>query len=197
MPDYVGGQITTQAQQVLQQIFKVNLPEVNAFAVSNLLFPGMNILSFGAAYVPGDLIVFGSLQAPAVSITPVSASLTSHQTAQFSASNADGSSVKWSALYGTVNADGLYTAPAISSYLLDSVFATSSSNANHQAAAAVNLFPHGMQVSPSFVMIAGNSQPQQFTASSLEAGGVIWSISPNVGSISSAGIYTPPVTLSR
>jgi hypothetical protein len=194
--DYVGGQITTQAQQVLQQIFKVNLPEVNAFAVSNLLFPGMNILSFGAAYVPGDLIVFGSLQAPAVSITPVSASLTSHQTAQFSASNADGSSVKWSALYGTVNADGLYTAPAISSYLLDSVFATSSSNANHQAAAAVNLFPNGVQVSPSFVMIAGNNQPQQFTASSLEAEGVIWSISPKVGSISSAGIYTPPVTVS-
>lgn len=193
--DYVGGQITSQAQQVLKQIFNVNLPEVNAFAVSNLLFPGMNILSFGAAYVPGDLIVFGSLQPPPVTITPVSSSLAPHQTAQFSATNADGTPVKWSALYGAVNTDGLYTAPAISSYTPDFVFATSSSNANHQAAATVNLFPDGVQVSPSFVMIAGNSQPQQFTASSLEEGSVIWSISPQVGSISSAGVYTPPGTL--
>jgi hypothetical protein len=179
----------------MEQLFSVNLPEVNAFAVSNLLFPGQNVFSFGEANVPGDLIIFGTIQAPSVSVSPVTASLGPGQQKQFSATNADESAVTWSASYGNITQSGLYTAPKTNTAISDSVIATSSSNGNHQAAAVVNVFPAEVEISPSFSQVNANGAGVQFSASSLEGGSISWAVKPQIGSISSSGLYTPPASV--
>lgn len=186
----VGQMIATKAQASLQQLFTLQLPQVNVFAVSNLLFPADHILSFSNVYVPGDLVIFGNVQKQGVAVTPVQATLGPGQTQQFTASG--GAGVTWAAKLGTISSGGLYTAP---SSILQAQ--TDVVSANGVGAAVVTLIPGGVLVSPSFVyMVPSNAstEPQQFTASGAGLGGdgVTWSIAPQVGSISFDGLYTPP-----
>lgn len=186
----VGEMIAVKAQASLQQLFTLQLPQVNVFAVSNLLFPAEHILSFSQVYVPGDLVIFGNVQKQGVAVTPVQAALAPGQTQQFTASG--GSNVTWAAKLGAISSTGLYTTPASIAQAQTDVV-----SANGVGAAVVTLIPGGVLVSPSFTYMVPSSatqQPQQFAAAGAGLGseGVTWSISPNVGSISFDGRYTPP-----
>lgn len=188
--DAMGQTIATKAQASLQQLFTIQLPQVNVFAVSNLLFPAQHILSFSNVYVPGDLVIFGNVQKQGVTVTPVQATLAPGQKQQFTASG--GTNVTWSTKLGTVSSSGLYSAPPLIPQAQTDVV-----SANGVGAAVVTLISGGVLVSPSFVyMVPSNAstEPQQFTAAGAGLGseGVAWSIAPQVGSISFDGLYTPP-----
>ncbi len=190
----LGGMIAAESQAALTEFFKVPLPEVNAFAVSNLLFPGKNILDFKSVYVPGDIVIFGDVAAPGVVVSPGSATLAPAQTKQFSAATSSGEAVQWTASAGTISASGLYAAPAaVSQVQTDQVVATGQQS-GAAAAALVTLVPQGAQVSPAFILMTPGTQPQQFSAvlSGAINQEVTWSLEPAVGTLSPKGLYTPP-----
>lgn len=186
----VGQRIVDKAAPVLDGLFTFKFPQVNAFAVSNLLFPAQHILSFSNVYVPGDLVIFGNVQKQGVAVTPVQVLLGPGQTQQFTASG--GTSVTWTAQLGTISSSGLYTAPPSIRQAQTDVL-----SANGVGAAVVTLVPGGVLVSPSFAYIVpsnSEAEPQQFIAAGAGAGngGVAWTMSPPLGSISFDGLYTPP-----
>jgi len=190
--DAMGQIIATKAQASLQQLFSIHLPQVNVFAVSNLLFPAQHILSLKDVYVPGDLVIFGDVQKQGAVVTPVQVLLGPGQTQQFTASGA--TSVAWTAQLGTISSRGLYTAPPSIRQAQTDVI-----SANGVGAAVVTLVPAGVLVSPSFAYMVPSSdgtttEQQQFIAAGAGVGngGVTWTMSPQRGTISFDGLYTPP-----
>lgn len=195
----LGSVIAAAAQENLVGLFKVPLPEVNAFAVSNLLFPGKNILDFQSAYVPGDLVVFGDAATPGVTVTPGAATLNQAQTQQFSATTGSGQAVRWSLQSGdpgTISATGLYTAPSqVTQVQHAHVIATSTGTGGtaEAAQALVTLMPGGVRISPSFtVSIDGSPAPLSATVNGVPHEAVTWSIDPQGGHLTPDGVYYPP-----
>lgn len=190
----LADQITAAASAALTELFQVPLPQINAFAVSNLLFPGKNILDFQSVYLPGDLVIFGDVAAPGVLVSPGSATLGPGGSQQFSATTSSGEAVTWTATYGTVSGSGLYTAPStVSQVAVDTVVATGQQSGD-AAAALVTMVPQGAQVSPAYTLMQPTTPPQQFSAALSGAPNqdVTWSMTPQVGSLNPAGLYTPP-----
>jgi len=91
-----------------------------------------------------------------VSVSPANITLTSGTTQQFTATvtGTSNTAVTWTASSGTINSNGVYTAPTVQSGVTATVTATSQANSTVAANAAV-------AVSPS------QSQPLQITTSSL------------------------------
>ena len=137
-----------------------------------------------------------------VTVTPASATLTQSQTQTFAAtvSNTGNMAVTWSIspTAGSISATGLYIAPAsISSAQIVTVTATSVADPTKSATATVTLNPPvNVTVSPASVTLT-QSQIQAFSASVTNTGNtaVTWSISPLVGGITSAGLYTAPASI--
>ena len=74
-----------------------------------------------------------------VNVSPTSATLFSNQKQQFTAtvSGTSNTGVNWSATAGSVDANGLYTAPTVSSQTIVVVTATSNADSTKSASAAV------------------------------------------------------------
>ena len=136
-----------------------------------------------------------------VSVSPASVSLNASQSQQFTATctNTSNTAVTWSVSpsVGTISASGKYSAPSsVTAQQAVTVTATSSANAAMSAKAAVTLMPAAavsVGVSPASVSLS-STQSQQFTAtvSNTTTTAVTWSINPAVGTISTAGLYTAP-----
>ncbi|MGH8383271.1 hypothetical protein [Pseudomonas sp.] len=54
-------QLRAQLPGAIANALNVNFSDVSLFALENLLFPENDIIKFSSAYVPGDLIVFGTI----------------------------------------------------------------------------------------------------------------------------------------
>jgi RHS repeat-associated protein len=149
------------------------------------------------------------MPAVSVSLTPGSVTLTSGQTQQFTANvaNTGNTAVAWTmnpSGLGTINAAGLYTAPAIlTTQETVTITVTSQADKTKSASATVTLsgtaplVPVSISVTPSSTALYGD-QTQQFTANVTNTynTAVTWTISPaNVGTISSSGLYTAPATI--
>jgi Putative Ig domain len=82
-----------------------------------------------------------------VSVSPASATLNSNQTEQFTAtvSGTSQTGVTWSATAGSVDGNGLYTAPAVQSQTSAVVTATSNADSSKSASAAVTVEPANNQ----------------------------------------------------
>jgi uncharacterized protein (TIGR03437 family) len=154
--------------------------------------------------------------AVSISLAPLTAALTASQTQQFTAAVAGGSNrtvraynrtarapnnaVTWtlSPAVGTISAAGLYTAPAIIAADQEvSVMATSVADPTKSASATVALSPTvRLSLTPLSAALTA-SQTQQLTATVGGASNpaVTWSLNPVVGSISAAGLYTAPATI--
>jgi len=93
-----------------------------------------------------------------VSVSPASVTLSSGGTQQFTASviGTPNTGVTWSASAGTINANGLYTAPAVQATTNATVTATSTANPSEWATAAVTINPSQGQ----FLQITTSSLPQ-------------------------------------
>ena len=142
----------------------------------------------------------------AINITPSSVSLSAGETTTFSASvsGTNVPAVQWSLMppMGTI-LNGSYTAPStVSSPVGVLVLATSVADGTKVASATVWLVPGVGATTVSTAIVPGRvtlqpAQVQQFAAllGAATAAGVRWSLNPNLGSISSSGLYTAPATI--
>lgn len=144
-----------------------------------------------------------------ISLVPTSIALNASASSQFTATvtGTTNTGVSWSInpAVGTV-ANGVYTAPAsISSAQIITLTATSLASSTQGASATISLTPNvstTLSVSPAQSTLAA-SQTQQFSASQSSSGGlggaaspaVQWSINPTLGSITQAGLYTAPSSI--
>ncbi|HTS46439.1 MAG TPA: hypothetical protein VMH05_00760 [Bryobacteraceae bacterium] len=144
----------------------------------------------------------------AITLKPGSISLAGGGSAQFTATvtGASNTGVTWSISpsVGSVT-NGLYKAPAtVTSAQTVTITAASVANPAKTAQAAISLTASAtasLTVSPGSISL-GPSKTQQFSATSsggLGGGGpvsVTWSLNPAVGSITAAGLYTAPSSIS-
>jgi len=131
----------------------------------------------------------------AVTISPVSASMLSSGTQQFTATvtGSSNTAVNWSATAGSVSSSGMYTAPATAgSY---TVKATSAADSTKSASATVTVSAPvvAVSLSPGSASLS-TSATQQFTATVTGSSNtaVIWSATG--GTITTGGLYTAPST---
>jgi hypothetical protein len=145
-------------------------------------------------------------QSVTISVSPTQVSLFAGQSAQFAAtvSGTTNTAVTWtrSPAVGTVSSGGLYTAPAtVTSVQSVTITATSSADSTKIANAVVTLNPPvqpvAVSISPSTATLS-SSQTAQFTATVTGTSNtsVVWSRTPAVGTVSTAGIYTAPASIS-
>ena len=141
-----------------------------------------------------------------VQVNPATVTLTGGQTQLFTASvfGISSTGVTWSIspLVGSINPNsGLYVAPsAISTTQKITVTATSTFDTNVSGTASLTLQAPttvSVTVSPSSASLT-NGDSQQFTATVQNAASnaVAWSISPQLGTIDSSGLYTAPALIS-
>jgi hypothetical protein len=151
----------------------------------------------------------------AISINPGGVSLNQGGTVQFTASvqNASNTGVVWSLnpAVGSVSANGFYQAPAgVSQNQNITISATSVQDSTKSAYATISLIAPppppppppavtvaSVAVSPAAVTVLQGNQ-QQFTATvnGSVSSAVTWTISPQLGTISSNGLYTAPGSVS-
>lgn len=146
------------------------------------------------------LVTFAS-----VTVTPGSATLYGSQSQQVTVTVANTSdpTVTWSlspAGVGTLDAAGLYTAPAsITAQQTVTITATLQVDGSKTGSATVTLLPGPITVtvSPGSAVLSGG-RTQLFTAAvtGTSTTAVTWSISPAAGAINSAGLYTAPAVIS-
>jgi YD repeat-containing protein len=133
-----------------------------------------------------------TLKADGVKITNApSASLSANQTFQFTADIKDPLGVLWYTPYGSITADGLYTAPVLSQDQQVWIRATARSNGGLASYVYFTVKADGVKItnSPSAAVSAGSTF--QFTADIKDPYGVYW-YTP-YGSVSNDGLYTAPV----
>ncbi len=141
--------------------------------------------------------------APALTITPSSVSLTNSQTTTLVVNGASASGVTWSfsPAVGTLVTTGtsaVYTVPgSLSQSQTIQVQATSVSNTSLIAKAVLMLVPTvAILVTPSSAdLYAGGTQPFTATVTGSTNTAVQWTLSPNIGTLSSTGVYTAPAIL--
>ncbi len=137
-----------------------------------------------------------------VRVTPLTAYAGPGQTLLFSAlvGGLSSTSVAWtiSPAVGTITANGLYLAPAsVASATTVTVKATSTVDATKFATATLTVGPITVGVTPATATLAVG-KTGQFTATvkGTTNTAVTWSLSPQIGTISSTGFYTAPSSIS-
>jgi hypothetical protein len=184
------------------------LPDVNAFALTNLLFPSQHAVSLKEAKLPGDLYLTGSL-VQAIAVTPVDTTLTPGNTVQFTAASRSAQDILWriNPRIGSISVTGLYTAPAkVTQAAVVVVSAISKSTPSLKGGAMVLVYAPaaatGVAVSPDRARVTAG-QTLELTAT--DDGGaptdVNWTLTPDAGRMKpgwSHGkyIYTAPDTIS-
>ncbi len=155
----------------------------------------------GGSITAGNGVV--SVATLSLTISPASADLYAGQSLQLSAAvgGAPSSNVTWTAnpQVGTLSTNGLYTAPAvIPAPQTVLVTATSVADPNQFASADLYLLPPvAVTLSPSAISLEP-WQTVQLTANVSNAanGAVIWSLDPQLGSISN-GMYSAPRSIRK
>lgn len=179
----------------------ISLPSIDTFLVRNLLFPGQNALQLTDVYAPGDLNLLGHIDPVRTTaiIAPRQATIEAGDSQQFSL-GPNVSGVTWSVRgtdpddeqVGSVNASGLYKAPAAGTlpkgYLVAVV--TGSGTLDGQAvmsSAMVTVLASTVGVNPVFHFCqAGNSV--DFSAEAIGGGEPLWSLKdPALGGSLSTG----------
>ena len=145
-----------------------------------------------------------TLQPVQISLAPQTATLIPGATQQFSptVSNASTADVTWTLNppgQGSVDGSGLYTAPSvIPSETSVTITATSVADPAKSSSATVSLLPVTISVSPSTkTLFVNQQQALSATVENASNTSVTWSVDPSgVGSISAAGVYTAPASIS-
>jgi len=137
-----------------------------------------------------------------ISVGPPTATLYAAQTQQFTAnvSNAPIAGVNWTVNpqgAGTINGAGLYTAPAlIANAQVVTITATSQADTSKSSSATVTLTPVAISVAPGTAqLIIGQKQQFNATVTNTNNTAVAWTVNPNLGTISTSGLYTAPASI--
>ena len=191
--EHIPAAFTSAIQPVIQSIFTaLTLPQVNTFALANLLFPSRHVLTLQQASVPCDLFLSGQMQQP-LTVTPSSVNLQPGQTQQFSAL-AGGQPVRnvlWELKppVGTITSAGLYAAPATINQAEVVVVTAISMNDSSQVGGAMALVYElvaatGLVVSPTNLMLtAGQTFNLLVTDENGSAVQATCTLSPSVGTL--------------
>lgn len=158
------------------------------------------MLASAAAGVAGPLPGHDSV---VVSVSPAIVTLNAGQIQQLTAtiSGQSNQSVVWSLnpSLGTISSEGVYTAPSIINYSgVVAVTATSVTHPTATASAFISLNARTtVAINPLNVTLTA-SQAQQFVAfaTGSQNPAVVWSRAPQVGSITTDGLYTAPPLIS-
>lgn len=136
-------------------------------------------------------------------VSPATVNLSASQSQTFSLLNWVGASMRstWTLnpAVGSVTAAGVYTAPAVIASA-ETVTITGTNPNFPPGSATIHLIPASVAVSvavtPSTLSLIA-SQAEQFTAAVTGSSNtnVTWSVNPNVGTISAAGLYTAPALI--
>lgn len=182
--------IAKEVAATFGNLFDFTIPQIGAFAVTNLLFPGRQTSRLLDVRVPGDLVAFGTLKAPDFAVTPPVATMTTAETLTFAV---PGQTVAWSVPRGagTIDEAGVYRPPA--KVARSKVVVVTATAQGQQAYAAVVVTPAQVQVAPAISVFEPRGVAQTFTA--VLPGATekpVWSISPSVGKVDDTGAYTPP-----
>jgi hypothetical protein len=186
----ISDQITEATTSALGDVLHLTVPQVGAFAVTNLLFPGEQTTRLQDVYVPGDLIAFGTLKAPDFVVTPPLATVTTAETLTFAVR---GQQPTWSVSRGdgTIDKAGVYTPPV--KVAQSRVVVVTATAQDQQAYAAVVVTPAQVRITPIMSVFRASDPNQQFVAA---LPGVtekpVWKLSSSVGTVDGNGIYTPP-----
>jgi hypothetical protein len=169
----------------------------------------VNGIVLGSTFPIGAYAVGGSQSSTSstisVSVTPQSSSLEASGTVQLNASvtGSSNQSVTWSlsSNIGSISSSGLYTAPStISTQQTVTVKATSAADSTKSATATITLAPAAtvsVSVTPQSASLqAGSTVQLMASVAGSSNQSVTWSLSSNIGSISSSGLYTAPTTIS-
>jgi hypothetical protein len=140
-----------------------------------------------------------------VTTTPAASFLDGGQSQQFQSSVLNdpnkNQGVTWSidVQTGSITQAGLYTAPAVvSNAQTVTVTACSASAPTRCGSSMAFLNPIAVAVSPKAASLLPN-QAQQFSATVVHTGAkaVTWSLNPQIGTISSSGVYTAPAVIAN
>jgi uncharacterized protein (TIGR03437 family) len=192
-------------------------PQVGTLGVGNNL-NGTSITTTNNYQAPNPItvrqnvtITARSIQNPSVSdsvtiqlnpapivVAPSTITLNPGSVQQFSATGG-GAGYAWSISpsTGSIDANGLYTAPStVSASTTVTVTATSLADSSVSGTARITLSATpsiGVTISPTSASLTAG-QTQQFTATVTNASSnaVIWSLTPQTGTIDAAGLYTAP-----
>ena len=185
-------------------------PEVGTISAAGLYTAPALISSTQTVTVTAVSQVTGILSATAtitllpvqMGLTPAGVSLSNTQTQQYTATvtNSADTSVTWtiSPNVGSISPTGLYTAPGvIPAQQTVTITATSVVDPTRSASVTVTLIPLQISLTPPGISRYA-TQTQQYTATITNSAdtSVTWTINPNVGSISAAGLYTAPSLVS-
>lgn len=185
-------------------------------AIFNRVLTAAEIADLTSSVAPNNIIGLlegagagGSPTVSSVTVSPATPSVTGGATQQFAAvvagTNNPGQGVTWSASAGTINASGLFTAPAATGASQSiTVTATSTVDGTKSGTATVTVPATGappvtytgVSVSPSTATVVGLAT-QQFSATVSGTGAfsttVTWSVDgAGNGTINSSGLYTAP-----
>jgi Putative Ig domain len=140
-------------------------------------------------------VVASSSSTVSITVSPMSASLASGSSQQFSAvvSGSSNKGVTWTSTAGSVSNGGLFTAPNVSSSTNVMVTATSAADSTKKATAIVAVAAPGISitVSPtSASLTSGNTKQFAARVQGTTNTSVTWSAS--AGTVSSSGLFTAP-----
>ncbi|WP_157661475.1 hypothetical protein [Burkholderia ubonensis] len=188
------NQITSSLRELAERGMSFSFPEVNTFALNNLLFPEENAVQVSAAYVPGDLALFGQLdpERTSIRVEPLQASVPGGQAQQFSvhsvATRTNNATwrvvaVDGGAPLGSIDQSGRYQAPPKAQLPpttvreLVEVTVGAGSDAK-RASAMVVLVPDALALNPSFTrVVAGSPDAVSVLASTFGGSGAVsWSL---------------------
>jgi hypothetical protein len=177
-------------------------------ATTNMQVTVTAVSSADSTKTASAAVMITALPMGSVTISPATATLAVSGTQQFTATvmNENNNNVTWSVdgvnggnnMVGTVSSSGLYTAPSTAG--THTVTATSVADNSKSASATASVILLTVMPTSAMLLPLGT---QQFTASvqGTNNTGVTWSVdgvaggNNNVGTISSAGLYTAPSTL--
>lgn len=200
---------------VMERFHGIELPGLNALAISNLLFPERNALQLTEARLPGDLLMVGQIDPKETTFTldpllPVikAGDKQTFTIRQLGYRNSDVTwsvrSVDGSRALGTIS-NGEYQAPDVQ--LLDgsairnvvtASYTDSSTGKEVTASAMVVVVLTGVVVTPSMSLIPMHEpRDVRLKATSLGGGAIRWTPRSNIGSLLVEGdeaVYTPPTS---
>ncbi|MCU1734773.1 MULTISPECIES: Ig-like domain-containing protein [unclassified Pseudomonas] len=170
-------------------LHRITAPNIDTFLIRNLLFPGHNALQLHDVYVPGDLALFGHIDPlrTTVVVSPLQVTLLPGASQKFTLDPAP-SDANWSVRstepgetnVGTIDASGVYKAPAASSLKEGSmtVVVTGKGKLDGQdvtSSALVSVMEHTVTVSPIFE-ICESAKEVALTAGIMGSGNPAWSL---------------------
>jgi len=208
--------LTSEVQAAVKEPIKqlaVTFNKFELFPTANLIFPEQNAFNMISAYMPGDIVVFGQLDANRTSmqLSPLTQHVGIGQTCNFSAGS--GNTASWKVLnidgktpgLGSISSNGIYTAPSAGKVTQaatsELIVATSGLKT---AKALVTVMASSVSIDPVFYFnnIVG-AKPLTLNAATLRSNDTVtWAISSNnaggkVSGNNKNAVYTPPSSMSQ